>query len=161
MMPTNFRPLHTLGSSAALALLSMVHPTEASAPPGRYSIVNGTVADSKTGLTWQQNISQLKYPMTTSSGETTATEYCSSLSLAGTQAWRVPTVKELMTIVDVTQNSPAIDPNAFPSTPADFFYSMTPSALLPGVIWTVQFDTGLADGTTAASYFKEYVRCVR
>lgn len=150
-----------MGAGAALAFLSVVHPSGANAPPGRYSIVNGTVADSKTGLTWQQNISQIKYPMTSNSGGTTATAYCASLGLAGTQPWRVPTVKELLTIVDVTQSSPAIDPNAFPSTPADFFYSTTPSALLPGIYWTVKFDTGLADGTTAAAYFEEYVRCVR
>jgi hypothetical protein len=74
----------------------------------------------------------------------------------------VPSLKGLMTIVDVTQKSPAIDATAFPATPADFFWAATPTLGFSGQIyWTVQFDTGLSDGTTSAVSFTNYVRCVR
>jgi hypothetical protein len=160
MLRKSLRPLRIATSGAAIALLSLVHPSGANAPPGRYSIVNGTVADLKTGLTWEQNISQIQYPMA-SSTETTAPAYCASLHLNGTAPWRLPTIKELLTLVDVKQGSPAIDTSAFPSTPADFFYSATQATFLPGITWTVDFNTGLANGTTSAPNFKEYVRCVR
>lgn len=134
---------------------------DASAPTGRYTIVNGTVSDSKTGLTWQQNISLTKYPSKSDPGNTSAASYCAFLGLNGTQAWRVPTIKELLTIVDVRQKSPAIDPNAFPSTPADFFLTVNSNSFQPGIVWTVNFDTGLPDGATVPAVQDTYVRCVR
>lgn len=145
----------------ALAIALFGHASIASAPAGRYTIAGGTVTDTKTGLVWQQTASTSKYPWTSSSA-TTASAYCAALSLNGTKPWRVPSLKELMTIVDLTQKSPAIDGAAFPSTPADFFWSATPTLGFSGQIyWTVQFDTGISDGTTVAAVNPAYVRCVR
>ena len=76
--------------------------------------------------------------------------------------WRVPSLVELITIVDVARKSPAIDAPAFPATPAEFSWSATPTLGRSGQIyWTVQFDTGLSYGTTRAVSFTDYVRCVR
>ena len=68
-----------------------------------------TITDNATGLTWTQN----------DSGETldwdSALNYCESLSLGGSDEWRLPNIKELHSLVDYnrspdTTNSAAIDP---------------------------------------------------
>jgi hypothetical protein len=74
----------------SLALAESV--ADASAPPGRYTIAQGTQTDLRTNLTWQQ----------TGPGRldwTAATSYCASLDLNGT-GWRLPTAKELVTLED-------------------------------------------------------------
>ncbi len=150
---------HALALAAVVSL--GVRTSVASAPAGRYTIANGTVTDTKTGLVWQQTISAQQYPWQSSTA-TTAPAYCAGLSLNGAQGWRVPSLKELMTIVDLTQKTPAIDSSAFPSTPADFFWSTTQALGFGGaILWTVQFDKGIADGTTITTTNSAYVRCVR
>lgn len=69
----------------------------------------GTVTDNATGLTWMQADS--------GSGMNweSALAYCESYSAAGFDDWRLPSAKELQSIVDysrspATTNSPAIDP---------------------------------------------------
>jgi hypothetical protein len=146
-----------------VAALLVVTRTRASAPAGRYTIPgNGTVLDTKTGLTWQQ--------VNAGSGmtQTAALTYCSgnSASLPG-NGWRLPTVAELTTLVDYSQPSSTsvamIDPTAFPNTPATFFWSATPAAGSPGNAWPVDFSAGLLEwlgvGVVSSSSFM--VRCVR
>ncbi|USD67781.1 DUF1566 domain-containing protein [Vibrio sp. SCSIO 43136] len=70
---------------------------------------NDTITDHATGLTWQQSDSAkaMDFP--------TALAFCENLTLAGSDAWRLPNVKELQSIVDYsrspdTTDSAAIDP---------------------------------------------------
>src|SRR5438128_5669991 len=90
----------------AVAIVGLVAASRANAPAGRYTIANGTVYDTKTKLTWQQAI------VAPPSSWSDAASYCASLALDGT-GWRLPSAKELQTIVDESQRSPAIDPTAF------------------------------------------------
>jgi hypothetical protein len=121
----------------------------ADAPPGRYVIANGTVYDTKTKLTWQQAPSASKYFLAD------AKAYCSG-------TWRLPTVKELLTIVDDSRinasGMPAIDPVAFPGTPAYGFWSSTPPPGGGTGGWEVQFYSGFA--LSFGSDSRDYVRCV-
>jgi len=70
---------------------------------------DGTVSDSATGLMWAQN----------DSGEGLnwgdALAYCEHLNLAGYSDWRLPTIKELNSIVDYSkcQNCAAINQTVF------------------------------------------------
>jgi hypothetical protein len=124
----------------------------ADAPAGRYTITNGTVYDTKTKLTWQQAVPSTKYAWAD------AKTYCSGLSLAGT-GWRLPTAKELQTIVDESRMSPSIDPTAFPSTPSDYFWSSSPLAGSSSLAWYVYFSYGNpGSGVVSGAYS---VRCVR
>jgi len=96
---------------------------QAAAPPGRYTASSGTVLDTKTRLVWQQ-------PFAPSSMTWAAAKsYCAGLgaTLAGT-GWRLPTIKELQTLVDVSvATGPSIDPTFFPNGGPGSFWSSTPS----------------------------------
>ena len=126
----------------------------ASAPPGQYTIPgDGTVHDTKTGLVWQQAMALGSYTWNQ------AGSYCAGLSLAGT-GWRLPSVKELMTLLDFTATSGVmIDIAAFPNTPAQVFWSSSPLPGYPSAAWSVAFSNGSADGSHVGSTYQ--VRCVR
>jgi hypothetical protein len=127
-----------------------------SAPTGRYVMTSGdggtgTVYDTKTKLTWQQTVPSGTYAW----GD--AKTYCAGLNLVGV-GWRIPTVKELQTIVDDSRTNPATDPNAFPSTPSSWFWSSSAYAFSSGG-WLVDFYYGAAHLDQA--YYTHVVRCVR
>jgi len=131
----------------------------ADAPAGRYSVASGAVYDSKTKLTWQQTVPATTY--TWAAGKT----YCRDVgaTLGGT-GWRLPTRNELLTIVDYSRTNPTIDLTAFPSTPAKYFWSSTPSASLSSKVWSVNFFNGNSicnDGNCDDMSNMIYVRCVR
>jgi len=135
-----------LGESAA----------HADAPAGRYVITgdgttNGTVYDTKTKLTWQQN------PPTTQRNWTDAKSYCTGLSLSGT-GWRLPTVKELMTIVDFSRQSPAVDTAAFPGFVVGYFWSSSPT-YFSTQMWLLRGSLGIASFAPPSDTY--YARCVR
>jgi Protein of unknown function (DUF1566) len=74
--------------------------------------------------------------------------------------WRLPTVRELQTLVDPSRMAdPRIDLTAFPTTPSAAFWSSSPVAGSPSLAWLVNFYDGFAntyDKTTMVD-----VRCVR
>jgi hypothetical protein len=136
-----------------VAGLAIAAAGSAVAPAGRYTIDHGAVTDVKTKLTWQQAASSTTY---TQAG---AASVCATLSLNGGR-WRLPTVKELVTLVDVSVASgPTIDATAFPGTPSGSFWSSTPSAEAAGVAWALYFSGGNAYSDEVSS--SAYVRCVR
>jgi len=137
----------------AFATVAFTTSAHANAPAGRYTTANGTVYDTKTKLTWQQTVASGTYNWAG------AKTYCAGLSLNGT-GWRLPTIKELQTIVDDSRTNPAIDTTAFPSTPADWFWSSSPLAGSSSSAWSVYFDFGYSV-TSDVSDFSNYVRCVR
>ncbi|MBN2574403.1 MAG: DUF1566 domain-containing protein [Deltaproteobacteria bacterium] len=132
----------------ATAVLLWVAPAvHAAAPSGRYTTTSTTVLDNKTGLTWQR-----------SPGSTTYTR--SQAGLQCSSGWRLPSVTELATIVDVSQQSPAIDASAFPSTPYDLpFWSATMAVPDSTTAWVVDFTNG--ELRTYPESAALYVRCVR
>jgi hypothetical protein len=135
---------------AVLALPST--PAFAEAPVGRYVVDQGTVNDTQTRLTWERAPDLI--PRVWSQ----AAPYCSALDLNG-KGWRLPSVKELMTLVDESRWGPAIDPVAFPGTPSDYFWTSSTLASFPMFVWTVFFGKG-----TAAVFdmsIPRVVRCVR
>ena len=137
----------------AVAVVSVVLSTsaEANAPTGRYTITGGTVFDTKTKLTWQQTVPAATYAWAA------AKTYCQTLSLGGT-GWRLPTMKELQSIVDYSSSrAPFLDPSAFPATPTPGSWS---SSLVPGSptsAWAVSGGTTFTIVTTTSLA----VRCVR
>jgi hypothetical protein len=142
-------------------VFTLTRLADAAAPAGHYVVTagsgagNGTVYDTKSKLTWQQTVSSTTYTWAA------AQTYCAGVgtSLAGT-GWRLPTLKELYSLVDLSQTAaPYIDPNFFPSTPSAAFWSSSPVAGSPSSAWYVYFNVGSAYGAAITS--ARYARCVR
>ncbi|MFZ5440651.1 MAG: DUF1566 domain-containing protein [Myxococcota bacterium] len=125
----------------------------AGAPPGRYVVGTDTVFDTKTLLTWQRAIS----PMMLSAADAATT--CQGQTLGGLSGWRLPTIKELQTLIDVRASNPAIDTTAFPSVATDNLLSSTPNVSNAARPWIVSLSSGrTVEGNTAGMFL---FRCVR
>ncbi|MGA7741873.1 MAG: DUF1566 domain-containing protein [Polyangia bacterium] len=120
-------------------------------PTSRFVVLDGGLAhDTLTNLEWQQEASG------TTMSWADAQTYCSSAG-AGL---RLPTVKELRSIVDYAANTAgsSIDPTAFPNTPSDLFWTSSPSTDASGQWWWVSFSSGESSSNGGGPF---WVRCVR
>lgn len=110
-----------------------------------------TVRDRATGLLWQRSAPNRLL------GYEAATLYCDGLSLDDETGFRLPSAKELQTLVDVpSQPSGAlIDPEAFPGALATTFWSQG----VPDTPRWVDFSTGASTITDIGD--ENYVRCVQ
>ncbi|MBT7891225.1 MAG: DUF1566 domain-containing protein, partial [Deltaproteobacteria bacterium] len=116
----------------------------------------GTILDNVTGLVWQQ---QDDNRIRTWSEAGT---YCSNLSQGGQTDWRLPGIKELHSIANLSAGlSAAIDLSVF--SIADIhqpeYWSSTTRVEYPSHAWYVSFGNG-------GMYIKDkndkfYVRCIR
>jgi hypothetical protein len=107
---------------------------------------NGTITDTLTGLIWQKEATE--ETMTWEKAQ----EYCENLSLNGYTDWRLPAVKELLSLVDYSRYNPAINTTYFPNTVSSFYWSTT-FALHTDHVWGV-------DPSYNKNY-RYYVRAVR
>ena len=113
---------------------------------------NGTVTDEITGLMWQKETPD---DMTW----VQAAMYCKRLSLAGYTDWRMPTIRELINIVDYDRYEPAINPLYFPNTISSFYWSATAYMGDNSNVWCVYFRNGGSVITNKRGIL--YVRAVR
>lgn len=151
------RRVSVLGA-AMIVTFALGMAAKASAPAGRYSINGGTVYDTKTLLTWQQTASTTTYTWTN------AKNLCASVgSVLGGANWRLPTIKELQTLVDYANSATLIDPTYFGSTsPLGGFWSSTQvvGASSPSA-WVVEFERNSGHVASLPQSVTFYVRCVR
>jgi hypothetical protein len=124
----------------------------AEAPPSRYQFpTNDTVLDTQTDLVWQRNDDG------TARTWDDAQDYCATLPLSGS-GWRVPSAKELLSILDDGRHNPAIDPTAFPTATNGSFWT-NDAQVGTGGKWYLYFPYG--NLTWAAPTDPQLVRCVR
>jgi len=99
---------------------------------------DGTVTDTETGLMWQQSVVETK--MTWEQ----ALSYFENLNLAGHEDWRLPTIKELQSLLDYSRFDPAINPAYFPDTDTSWHWyrSSTNVAGDGGYVWIKNFYDG-------------------
>jgi Protein of unknown function (DUF1566) len=129
-----------------------VRAEQAAGATPRYTIKDGFVSDENTQLMWEQ-------PLQTSTfGLTQAAEYCKALAIDG-GGWRLPSVNELVSLIDESRAKPAIDADAFPSTPVDFFWTSSPVTGFASYGWTISFEGGVANFFDGSQ--QHAVRCVR
>jgi hypothetical protein len=90
---------------------------------------------------------------------TAALAYCEGLDWGGQQDWRLPQVKELLSIVDFRFYWPAVDPVVFPNTRPSWTWSATNSQSLAIFTWRVLMGDGYITAMSKTS--ASSVRCVR
>lgn len=142
-----------------------VLPVAVSAQPYVISADGTEVTDQKTGLIWRRCAEGMVFSAGTCTGKARAFAYEAALQHAATQArstgiaWRLPNIKELSSIANKSRSSPAIDPAAFPATPASWFWSASPEVGSSSYALCTSFNSG-----SVYSYYRNsngYVRLVR
>lgn len=114
------------------------------------------VVDHKTGLMWQRK------PAIEYMDWYDALSHARQLSLRFHGDWRLPTIRELVSIVDYERCFPAINREAFEVSPGprfDMYWSSTSHARSSARAWYVNFENGHV--CIANKAFDFYVRCVR
>jgi len=76
------------------------------------------------------------------------------------EGWRLPTVQELLALVDYTRCDPAIDIERFPDTKSGAYWTATPCSWAPRAAWIVNFNGGFS-GSCPRGNVNAFVRAVR
>jgi hypothetical protein len=129
----------------------------------RFYVEGGTVRDRMTGLRWERD------PIFQGDSFERARTYCGEVIINGHANFRVPSVKELQTIVDDTRVDVLIDAGAFPNASGETYWSSTrfageptdePDAgSAPVLAWSVRFSDGYSQTEDVDTANR--VRCVR
>lgn len=86
---------------------------------------NGTISDTGTELMWQKDTARDGDGNYDSMTWEEALSYCEENTLAGFDDWRLPTIKELNSIVDYEKYPPGINTTYFPNTTSGAYWSST------------------------------------
>ena len=98
---------------------------------------HAAIRDNETGLIWTaNNVGEGRLQ------HAAAIEACTKLTLGDQTDWRLPTIKELLSLVDYDSVDPAIDVDAFPSCKPNWYWSSSAYAGLPDYAWFVYFSYG-------------------
>jgi hypothetical protein len=111
----------------------------ASSPSERFvaALDGAAVKDLQTGFTWEQS------PDFSYSVWTEAIVRCQGKTVGGQSGWRLPSIKELSTLIDSSQKDPALPlGHPFGNNKSSIFWSSTPSETDDMVSWHVSFFTG-------------------
>jgi len=129
---------------------------------------SGVFADDITAGNWRETVwtasaANLTTPSamawTPTGGDGDAINNCEALDYAGKQDWRLPNVKELMSIVNYGRYSPSIDPTFFSNTQSLYYWSSSICASNTASAWSVYFFNGGVHNLY--QYFAYFVRPVR
>jgi hypothetical protein len=85
--------------------------------------------------------------------------YCENLSWGGFSDWRLPNIKELLSINDYKKRWPFIDADAFPSNSEGSFWSATSWTKDPTFVFFIEFNEGEQNAMAKVDYAK--TRCIR
>ena len=141
-------------SAIFLISLASILPAAVSAEPFVISVDGSKVFDQKTGLTWQRcrvgrifTGDRLTGDCFLISGATNLFNHEDALKFAQTAypygGWRLPSIKELSSIVSLTRSNLAIDTTVFPGNVSDSSYwSASPYLVDPNNAWGITFSYG-------------------
>jgi hypothetical protein len=118
------------------------------------------VLDKNTGLVWEQA------PDTTLQTWWSATNYCINKVVGGTVGWRLPSVAELRSMLDLSLFAPFVPASIFTGVQLGDYWSATTFADFPNLAWSVRLGVsgGPVMGGDATDAFKTdsgSVWCVR
>lgn len=138
----------------AIVALAVAARARADAPLGYFAPSGGVVAVAHTGLTWQAvpSPSTLTWPA--------AEMYCADLDIDGIDDWRLPTVLELLSIIDTEGAGPELLDGLFTSGVKPEYWSSTRDQGFPNRI-TVDVRFGAPGSRPEGSPSYAIARCVR
>ena len=125
-------------------------------PEQRFVTIMGgaAVLDRETGLVWEQS------PQTTTHQWSDARLECMSRTVSGRKGWRLPSVNELTSLLDMTNTDPALPTgHPFSNVLPSHYWSATTGAEIPTLAWDTHFGNGQVTRNTKSSYV--FVWCVR
>ena len=99
--------------------------------PGRFRVLrdfnNAAVLDRETGLVWEQS------PDTGTRDWLVAHRFCIDRAVGNRnrKGWRLPTVQEIVSLVDPTHNRPSPAGHPFSNVQPDFYWSATTFGEIP------------------------------
>ncbi len=116
--------------------------------------IPNVVLDKRNGIYWADD------PASGQNGEDwdDAVAYCEKLVLGGMEQWRLPTFKELFSIVDYSRVKPAINP-VFSFVKEGTYWTSTDFAPNVSRAWTIDFHTGKSFYSYKST--NHAVRCVK
>lgn len=113
------------------------------------------VTDTATELAWQDDAAAATYTADWQG----AIDHCEALELGGYTDWRLPNKQELLSIIDRSRYSPAIDTTVFAHMVSGYYWSSTTGAPYTYNAWLVNFNGGYSFNGNKTAYLS--VRCVR
>ncbi|MDR3389891.1 MAG: DUF1566 domain-containing protein [Rudaea sp.] len=101
------------------------------------------VRDEGTGLVWTaDNVSPERLTFADAKKAIVA---MNAARFGGYDDWRLPTITELLTLVDYTRHNPAIDTDVFRNAKPNWYWSSSPGASSPAdYAWGVGFGNGFS-----------------
>jgi len=147
-------PLLLLGSNV-YAVQTCKTAITASTPTSQFQLNNnGTVTDTKTTLMWKRCAEGQSWsgtgitcqggalPYTLQSALTQAQTANTGSGFANFTDWRVPNIKELVSIVEQQCGFPSINSTIFPSSGTNAYWSSSPYVRTTNAWWFVIFKYG-------------------
>jgi len=136
--------------------------------PQSYTTLSGgiMVQDNVTGLVWENktddgSIHDKDNIYIWDDVQSVFIATLNSQNFGGYSDWRLPTIKELYTLVDSSMYLPSINTTYFPNTVSSYYWSSTTYASSPGSAWLVLFGGGGVVNDVFKSEHDGYVRAVR
>jgi len=122
---------------------------------GTLLMANSSKLDDETGLIWQDN----KEIVENNLNYDEAKKYCQDLEVDGFSDWRLPTLREYYTIVDLRRDRPALK-NGFEIRDDGRYWTATPFVKNPKKeAWYISMSYGEAEPYKKGRVY--HVRCVR
>ena len=117
-----------------------------STPDMRFVISGDEVKDLVTNLTWKRCAQGQTWNSGAASctGASSTFTWSQALSEANS-GWRLPNVKELLSLVEVSCHSPAINETIFPDSDSEYFWTASPY-VNNAQTWSVSFLDGNDQG---------------
>lgn len=126
----------------------------------RFEIQNSlTVLDRLTGLSWPRDGASAMWPLTWDQAQAWVGDR-NSESFLGYGDWRLPTRRELLSLISLAHSRPALPPgHPFQNIFQHWHWTATASAAAPGHAWRVHFEGGrLFPGPKTAAHMVLPVR---